>query len=251
MLRAYYEYDKLVQPRSRKSRSYTSVARAKCHGGRSGGFAVTCSSRGWCCVSFTSHGRCAPSPHAPQALPVARVWLVEVSGSTNSAGAIVQLPMASARAGDGHDLPRGACTSWARWAGETHRPVLPRKHRGLPAGGDRGDTPSRDVSKRPFYIIKKSRSPAGFSSSTKEPPGTTLARPSPAQPAHLAREPCLGHPPTPGPFCASLPIDLTPNHEHAETSNHVLARMQEEKKKSPWQQRRQLANGSCCTHTQN
>lgn len=116
--------------RSRKSTSYTSVARARCRGGRSGGFAVTCSSRGRCRISFTS--RCAPSPWAPPALPRARVSPVRVSVTQSHGCHRPAHRNVTESRGHGHDLPWGVRTRRARWAGETHNQSSPGNTRGFP-----------------------------------------------------------------------------------------------------------------------
>lgn len=146
------------------------MARAWWYGGMSGGCAVTCSSQGWMPCWFYTCGRCVPPLWAPLC-------------------ATIQLPTVTARAGEGHNLLK-----WVRWAGETHWPITPGNPRGFqlnPEGVLLEETlvihPSVMLLNHLFTSTKKSRAPSSFLSSTKQPPGTALTRPSTAQPVHLAK----------------------------------------------------------------
>lgn len=86
------------------------------------------------------------------------------------------------------------CTTWVRWAAETHWAVPPGNTRGFPLhpeGVLLEETsvihPSVTLLNHLFYILKKHRASASFLSLTKQPPGTALTRPSPAEPVHLAK----------------------------------------------------------------
>lgn len=139
---------------------------------RSGGFAVTCSSHGWCRLGFMPHGRRAPSTSPAWSPCITRAQAAQTHWCKWEPGM--------------ETTSHGMCTP-GEWDGQEkptdlYRQELPVAPYGRLAGGDLGDTTSCDAFKQPFYIVKKSMAPASVTSSTTQPPGTTLTPLS----AHLA-----------------------------------------------------------------